>query len=494
MKYSVSLPILALAGGVLAYDYPPIPKDLTTPSQQRLAIHGPNEVSVAWNTYAPLNHTCVSYGTTENDLSNVRCSSSASTTYATSRTWSNVVTLTGLAPATTYYYKIVSTNSSVGHFFSPRTPGDPTPFNVSVVIDLGVQGANGYTVNKRDTPPAVAPSLNHTTIQRLAETVNSYEFVIHPGDFAYADDWYLKPQNLLDEKDAYQAILEQFYAEQLAPISGRKLYMASPGNHEADCEEIDYTTGLCPEGQRNFTDFMHRFHDTMPTAFGSSSSSTKAQTLAQKAQSLANPPFWYSFEYGMAHIVMIDTETDFPSAPDGQDGSAGLDGGPFGAPHQQLDFLAADLASVDRSVTPWLVVAGHRPWYSTGSDNGCAPCQDAFESLFYKYGVDVGVFGHVHNSQRFYPVNNSIADPHNMTNPSAPMYIVAGGAGNIEGLDSPGSEPSYTAFAYGDDYSYATLNFVDQKHLQVTFIRSSTGDVLDSSVLYKNHTTSFVVQ
>lgn len=42
MKYSVSLPILALAGGVLAYDYPPIPKDLTTPSQQRLAIHGPN--------------------------------------------------------------------------------------------------------------------------------------------------------------------------------------------------------------------------------------------------------------------------------------------------------------------------------------------------------------------------------------------------------------------------------------------------------------------
>lgn len=122
------------------------------PSFHLIGTDPSSEVSVAWNTYAPLNHTCVSYGTTENDLSNVRCSSSASTTYATSRTWSNVVTLTGLAPATTYYYKIVSTNSSVGHFFSPRTPGDPTPFNVSVVIDLGVQGANGYTVNKRDTP------------------------------------------------------------------------------------------------------------------------------------------------------------------------------------------------------------------------------------------------------------------------------------------------------------------------------------------------------
>jgi hypothetical protein len=56
---------------------------------------------------------------------------------------------------------------------------------------------------------------------------------------------------------------------------------------------------------------------------------------------------------------MIDTETDFPDAPDGPDGSAGLNGGPFGSATQQLDFLAADLASVDRTVTPWVIVAGH---------------------------------------------------------------------------------------------------------------------------------------
>ena len=59
--------------------------------------------------------------------------------------------------------------------------------------------------------------------------------------------------------------------------------MAAPGNHEADCEEIDFTTSLCkdhscnvetprsrltfditlgPEGQKNFTDFMNRFGRT----------------------------------------------------------------------------------------------------------------------------------------------------------------------------------------------------------------------------------------
>lgn len=369
---------------------------------------------------------------------------------------------------------------------------------MSVVIDLGVYGADGFTIEmdqtKRDTIPSIEPSLNHTTIGRLADNINDYEIIVHPGDFGYADDWHLKPKNLLDEVDAYEAILEQFY-DQLAPIAGRKPYMASPGNHEADCEELDYPTFLCPAGQKNFTDFMNRFGQTMPTAFASTSSSSAAMVNANKAKQLANPPFWYSFEYGMVHVVMFDTETDFADAPDALGGSAGLDSGPFGARNQQLEFLEADLASVDRTVTPWLIAGGHRPWYSTGgSSNICGPCQAAFESLLYKYGADLAIFGHVHNSQRFQPVVNGTADLGGLNDPKAPMYIIAGGAGNIEGLSSVGSNVSYNAFAYADDFSYATVSFQDSNHLQVDFIQSSTGAVLDSSVLYKAHTEQFVVQ
>lgn len=452
-------------------------------------------VSVGWNTYQQMNQTCVKYGTSSDSLDSQACSTE-STTYATSRTWANAVILSHLKPATTYYYKIVSTNSSVEHFLSPRSAGDKTPFNMDVVIDLGVCGADGFTASKRkkDTIPYVQPELNHTTIGRLAQTVDDYEIVIHPGDFGYADDWYLKFTNLFDGKEAYQSILEQFY-DQLAPIAGRKLYMASPGNHEADCSEIPYILELCPEGQKNFTDFMHRYDRTMPSPFASSSSNTNAQSLASQAKSLALPPFWYSFEYGMAHVVMINTETDFPDAPDGTDGSAKLDSGPFGSSNQQLEFLKADLASIDRTVTPWVIVAGHRPWYSTGgSDNICTPCQEAFEDLFYEYGVDLGVFGHVHNSQRFAPIYNGTVDANNLTDPKAPMYIIAGGAGNIEGLSSVGDKPDYTEFAYADDYSYATLKLLDEQNLQVDFIRSSTGEVLDSSTLFKSHKTAFVSQ
>ena len=308
---------------------------------------------------------------------------------------------------------------------------------------------------------------------------------------AYADDWLLRGKNLLDGKNAFQAILEQFYA-QLAPIAGRKPYMASPGNHEADCEEINLTTGLCPAGQKNFTDFMTRFGMTMPTAFQSTSADSAAKVNANKAKMLANPPFWFSFEYGMVHVTMIDTETDFPDAPD--ESPTRLNSGPFGAPNQQLQFLEADLASVDRTVTPWLIVAGHRPWYSTGGGSICKPCQKAFEPLMYKYGVDLGIFGHVHNSQRFKPVYNGVADPNGMQDPKAPAYIVAGGAGNIEGLSAVGSNVTANVFAYADDFSYATIALEDPNHLRIDFIRSSTGQVLDSSVLYKSHSAQFVVQ
>ncbi|KAL4784205.1 Metallo-dependent phosphatase-like protein [Aspergillus varians] len=497
MKFSTSLraaPLLAAC--VLAKtNMPDLPEDLTTPVQQRLALYGPDAVSIGWNTFTKLNETCVEYGSSSRKLNKKACSSVDSTTYPTSRTYENVVILTDLKPAKRYYYKIVSTNSTMDHFMSPRAAGDDTPFSMNAVIDLGVYGEGGFTLqgdkSKRDTIPTIDPALTHTTIGRLATTANDYELVIHPGDFAYADDWILSLENLGDGENAYQAILENFYT-QLAPIAGRKPYMASPGNHEAACQEIPFTTASCPIGQRNFTDFMHRFGKTMPTTFPSVSSKKSANALADKARALALPPFWYSFEYGMAHIVMINTETDFDGAPDGQDGSAGLDGGPFGATHQQLQFLEADLASVDRKVTPWLIVAGHRPWYTTGS--ACTTCATAFEGLMYKYGVDLGVFGHEHNSQRFLPVFNGTADPKGLKDPKAPMYIVSGAAGNIEGLDAIDTKPSFMEFGNDKDHAYANIKFLDKHNLQVDFINSLTGEVLDTSTLYKKHSKRFVEQ
>jgi hypothetical protein len=51
--------------------------------------------------------------------------------------------------------QIVSTNSTTDCFKSAIPAGDMTPFNASIVVDLGAYGVNGYTTKKRDLIPSI---------------------------------------------------------------------------------------------------------------------------------------------------------------------------------------------------------------------------------------------------------------------------------------------------------------------------------------------------
>jgi acid phosphatase type 7 len=116
--------------------------------------------------------------------------------------------------------------------------------------------------------------------------------------------------------------------------------------------------------------------------------------------------FWYSFDYGLAHFIILDTETDFPEglqAPDEFGGfDAGANSGPFGYPNEQIKWFEKDLANVNRDITPWILVMQHRPWYigtpENSSSNVCLTCQLAFEPTMVKYGVDAYFAGHTHVS------------------------------------------------------------------------------------------------
>jgi len=78
--------------------------------------------------------------------------------------------------------------------------------------------------------------------------------------------------------------------------------------------------------------------------------------------------FWYSWNHGMVHFITFNTETDFPNAPDEPGGSGAEFAGPFAPSGAQLAWLAKDLAAVDRKKTPWVIAAGHRPWYVSTSE------------------------------------------------------------------------------------------------------------------------------
>ena len=87
---------------------------------------------------------------------------------------------------------------------------------------------------------------------------------------------------------------------------------------------------------------------------------------------------------------------------------------------EEHEFIREDLAAVDRSITPWLVVGGHRPFYidstSTHAPDGDQPVADdlrsALEDLFLRFSVDLTWHGHHHSYQRTCPVFQSSCQEH----------------------------------------------------------------------------------
>lgn len=362
------------------------------------------------------------------------------------------VQIDNLEPGTTYYYQIPSANgttqSDVLSFTTAQSEGDASEFSVAVTNDMGYTNAGG-------------------TYQYLNEAVaGGVAFGWHGGDLSYADDWYsgIIPCNLTEWPVCYNGNLTKLpntnnesippdyktplpkgevpnqgsprggdfsvlyesnwdlWQQWMNNITLKIPYMVLPGNHEATCADHDNPPYIlsayldediangtspnstlnyysCPPSQRNFTAFQHRFH-----------------MAGESSGGVGN--FWYSFNYGLAHFVSINTETDYAKSPDKTfdrdvdgDGSHPLrnethvtDAGPFGAIHgsfndstnfEQYQWLAQDLENVDRCKTPWVIVMGHRPMYSSKVVNYQKHLRNAFEDLMLEHAVDLYVAGWV---------------------------------------------------------------------------------------------------
>lgn len=428
------------------------------PSQHHLAYHGSFGMTVSWSTHAKLQRPTVHFGLTPYTLF-LQSSSDVSVTYNTSSVYLNHVVLKDLLPDTTYWYSVSNSFPNQTYSFkTARLAGDPRPYTAAMVVDMGTFGDDGLSTH---LPASVGNALQPgevTTIQRLSQDLNKFDLLLHPGDLAYADYWlkeevlgYL-PMDLSTGPQVYERINEEFFDE-LQNITAVRPYMVAPGNHEANCDNGGYkkfTESLCVEGQRNFTGYTNRFRMPSDVSGG-----------------VGN--FWYSFDYGMTHYLFFDTETDLGDGligPDEKGGGSDSEG-PFGPTmNAQIDFIKKDLASVNRLLTPWVVAAGHRPWYMAAAPSSlCTTCQEAFEPLFNEYGVDLVVHGHIHAMNRNNPIANNVSDPAGLNNPKAPWYIVNGAAGHFDGLDSLISPlPSYVAFANNTLYSYSRLTFHNRTH------------------------------
>ena len=150
----------------------------------------------------------------------------------------------------------------------------------------------------------------------------------------------------------------------------------------------------------------------------------------------------------------------------------------------QYLWLEQEFASVDREVTPFIIVYGHSPMYSSNSYHGSeVELRSALEQLYVDNGVDLVIAGHDHFYERTWPVSaETVMDTGNdnrFARGEAPIHLVIGMAGRsaYEDLDEP--QPDWSAYRENSTYGWTRWVYDgDAREISMTFYRldGSIGD------------------
>ncbi|TKA65427.1 Acid phosphatase [Friedmanniomyces simplex] len=529
----------------------------------------PGGITVHYQTPFGLGEApAVKYGPKKNDL--CYTAQGASITYGRTPSCSAIkdvtqcseffhnVQLTNLEAGTTYYYQIPgangTTSSEVMSFKTARSTTDHSALTIAILNDMGYTNAQG-------------------TYKQLNNAVDNdgVEFAWHGGDISYADDWFdgilpceadwdvcyngtstrlpntppapfpkeydtpLPAGEVPNQGSPQGGDMSMVYESNwdawqnwMNSVTKKVPYMVNPGNHEAACAEFDgelnqLTAYLdndqanstanastlsyysCPPSQRNFTAYQFRFR--MP---------------GEESGGVGN--FWYSFDYGLAHFVSVDGETDYPYSPEwpfardvtgnetlpAENETFITDSGPFGTiegdqwkvktAYQQYQWLKKDLESVNRTKTPWVIAMSHRPMYSSEVSSYQAHLRNAFEELMLENGVDVYYSGHIHWYERIWPIGNSTIDRSSIlsnntyqTNPGVSMtHIINGMAGNIESHSTINASEilNITAVLNQYNYGFSKLTFHNATTLTSQYIKGIDGSVGDEVTVVKKGSTA----
>jgi len=230
----------------------------------------------------------------------------------------------------------------------------------------------------RTTPRKGSDSITFGVVGDVGQTRNSKQTMDHM--FALKDSLDM----ILHAGDISYADFEQPRWDSYGRLS-QFLFASLPAIYTGGNHEIE----------NGWLDFLARYpQDTSPS--GSTS------------------PFWFSSEHGPAHITVLNPYVD------------------YGPESEQMSWLLENIAQVDRSITPWLIVLFHVPWYNSNSyHHGEGDShRAALEVLLMDAGVDFVFSGHVHSYERFVPTF------HGEYNRCGITYVNIGDGGNREGRAS----------------------------------------------------------
>lgn len=171
---------------------------------------------------------------------------------------------------------------------------------------------------------------------------------------------------------------------------------------------------------------------------------------------------YYSFPWhgGLVQIIVLNSYAAFQ-------------------PHSlQYTWLQNELSSINRTLTPWIMVALHCPPYTTFTFHVNDPqllfAKKYLEPLFIKYKVNLVVSGHIHAYMRTHPIVD-----YEINNTQAPMYFIIGNGGrnvNAPYKDCYTPEP-WVASRDHATYGYANFTFFNATTLHYQWVQTGYNSV-----------------
>ncbi len=178
---------------------------------------------------------------------------------------------------------------------------------------------------------------------------------------------------------------------------------------------------------------------------------------------LPNNHRWYSYDWGDAHFVVLDSEL------------------PVDPASSQYSFLQSDLNAHQDS--RWRIVAMQKPPYSsTSSGASFKNAQTYLVPLFQTENVNLVLSGNSHNYERTFPLLNGAPAGGGIT------YVVSGGGGNAFNPFTL-AQPAYTAFREASYYEHLDVT-VSPTALTVNGVKATDGSVFDSVTIPFTGTSS----
>ncbi|EGC38727.1 hypothetical protein DICPUDRAFT_148535 [Dictyostelium purpureum] len=331
--------------------------------------------------------------------------------------------LNNLAESTTYFYCVGDKSEGVySEVFNFTTGLITSPgFEPFTAVFYGDMGYGGTGLNS-----------DNYTVANVLKRAEEFDFVVHVGDIAYADE--TAGSYINGNQTLYNLFLDS-----VNPLTSHLPYMVCPGNHD-----IFYDLSF------------YRRTWQMPTDKDSNS--------------------WYSFDYNGVHFVGFSSEHDWLK------GSS------------QYKWIENDLKKY-RASNPegWLVLYSHRPFYCSTVWNWCENEKDllkrayveSLEELLYKYNVHVFLGGHAHEFELSLPVYNN-QTMGTFEEPKATVHITVGTGGNVEGdQHNFQKQPIWSSGHRYSDQGFGMASF-NETHFNWQFFSNKKSSVIFDFTLAKN--------